>query len=518
MNRASANGEQSEAIAFLANPASYASHPATVERIETHGALVFLAGDEVFKIKRAVKFSYMDFSTLELRRRVCAREIEINKPGAPEIYLGLVRLTREADGKLAWDGAGDVVEWVVHMRRFPQEGLLSTLAVEEPLAPDLCRDLADAVLAFHDQAAPASGVDTPAALLAIVSELEDVLSEHADFASSPDLAAFVAGAEEGIERARTMLDQRAASGSVRRCHGDLHLGNIVLWQGRPLLFDALEFDETLATIDTLYDLAFLLMDLDHCGQRIAANRVLNRYMARSSSVLDIPGLAGLPVFLALRAGVRAMVSAQRSAQGNGKDTAGRRQAAKYLGEAASYVAPAAPRLVAVGGLSGAGKSTVAAGLAPELGAAPGALHVRTDVVRKSLFGVGETDRLAAETYTPEASVRVYRAVLDKARSALRAGHSVVVDAVFARADERAAAEDVARACGVPFDGLWLEAPAKVMIERVEQRRGDASDATADVVRRQLAWDLGGLDWKRISAAGSREDVLRRALAVVADPM
>ena len=128
-----------------------------MDRIETHGALVFLAGDEVFKIKRAVKFSYMDFSTLERRRGACAREIEINQPGAPEIYLGLLCVTRGPDGKLAWDGAGEVVEWVVHMRRFPQQNLLSAVAAEGPLAADLCRELADAVLAFHDRAVAASG-------------------------------------------------------------------------------------------------------------------------------------------------------------------------------------------------------------------------------------------------------------------------------------------------------------------------------------------------------------------------
>jgi aminoglycoside phosphotransferase family enzyme/predicted kinase len=507
--------DQAEVIGFLSDPASYARRPSSVDRIETHGALVFLAGDEVFKIKRAVKFSYMDFSTLERRRGACAREIEINQPGAPEIYLGILSVRRGPDGKLAWGGAGEVVEWVVHMRRFPQQNLLSAVAAEGPLAAGLCRDLADAVLAFHDRAAAASGQDTPANLRSIAAELEDALTEHGDLAGSPDLGAFVGGAEQRIAQAGAVLDQRAASGFVRRCHGDLHLGNIVLWQGRPLLFDALEFDEAMATVDTLYDLAFLLMDLDHSGQRVAANRVFNRYMARSSSRLDIEGLVALPVFLALRAGVRAMVSAQRASQAADADARqGWREAGTYLSEAAAYVAPPPARLVAVGGLSGTGKSTVAAELAPRLGAAPGALHLRTDVVRKAMFGVGETDRLGAETYTPETSAKVYAAVLDTAKLALLAGHSVIVDAVFARADERESVERVAGECGARFDGLWLEAPAEIMIERVEGRRGDASDATAEVVRRQLEWDLGEVSWRRISAAGSPAEVLKRAVNAV----
>jgi uncharacterized protein len=168
----------------------------------------------------------------------------------------------------------------------------------------------------------------------------------------------------------------------------------------------------------------------------------------------------------------------------------------------------------VGGLSGTGKSTVAAELAPGLGAAPGALHLRTDVVRKAMFGVGETDRLGAETYTPETSAKVYAAVLDMAKLALLAGHSVIVDAVFARADERESMERVAGECGALFDGLWLEAPAEVMIERVEGRRGDASDATAEVVRRQLEWDLGEIGWRRVSTAGAPADVLKRVLNAV----
>jgi aminoglycoside phosphotransferase family enzyme/adenylate kinase family enzyme len=510
--------DQADVIAFLSDPASYARRPSSVDRIETHGALVFLAGDEVFKIKRAVKFSYMDFSMLDLRRRASQREIEINRPGAPEIYLGLLCITREGEGKLAWGGAGEVVEWVVHMRRFPQQNLLSAVAAEGPLAADICRDLADAVLEFHAKAVPAAGVDTPANLRSIVSDLKAALLEHADVAGSPDLEAFVAGAARGIARAQGALDARSASGCVRRCHGDLHLGNIVLWQGRPLLFDALEFDEAMATVDTLYDLAFLLMDLDHSGQRVAANRVLNRYMSRSSFALDIQGLVALPVFLALRAGVRAMVSAQRASQAAEADALpGRRDAAKYLSDAAAYVAPPPPRLVAVGGLSGTGKSTVAAELAPALGAAPGALHLRTDVVRKVLFAVGETDRLGAETYTSETSAKVYAAVLEKAKLALLAGHSVIVDAVFARADEREAVERVAGECGVRFDGLWLEAPAEIMIERVERRRGDASDATTEVVRRQLEWDLGEVSWTRVSAAGAPVEVLDLAVNAVYPP-
>ncbi len=281
-------------------------------------------------------------------------------------------------------------------------------------------------------------------------------------------------------------------------------------------FDALEFDDDLATIDTLYDLAFLLMDLEHAQERGLANVVLNRYLWRAAPGIDIEGLVALPLFLGMRAAVRAMVSAQRAAQqqANGRDgeTA---MAQRYLADALAFVSPRPPRLMAVGGFSGTGKSTLAAALAPDLPPAPGALHIRTDLERKAMFGAGETERLPAEHYTLEANARVYARVLDKARIALRAGHSVVVDAVFSKPEERAAIEAVAVAAGVPFDGVWLTAPREAMFERVTVRTGDASDATADVVIRQLGVDPGCITWHRIDAGGPREATLRSAIAVLA---
>ena len=260
-------------------------------------------------------------------------------------------------------------------------------------------------------------------------------------------------AANALRHAAAVLNERAAAGFVRRCHGDLHLNNIVLWRGRPVLFDAIEFDEELATIDTLYDLAFLLMDLDKRGQRGVANVVLNRYLWRSGAELDLHGLAALPLFLGLRAAIRAMVTAER-AQQEGADASvrDRQRARDYLQAANAYLAPCPPRLIAVGGLSGTGKSTLARELAPELGPAPGAVHLRSDLERKRLHGVEATVRLAPETYTQAASDRVYAVLYEKARDVLAAGHAVIVDAVFAEPEERARIEGVAAELGVPFPG------------------------------------------------------------------
>jgi hypothetical protein len=497
----------------LSDPASYPAEPKQVDRFETHGALVFLAGEGAWKIKRDVRFPYMDFSTLENRRVACAREVEINGRLAPEIYLGLTPITLNHDGRLQLGGTGEIIEWAVHMRRFDQAALLSHIADAGPIPSDLAVALADVVFESHHAAPPASrdgGAERVGRLVASVQRTLATLTDTFDATAVQHL-----GESTGIalRRATTILNKRAAAGFVRRCHGDLHLNNIVLWRGRPVLFDAIEFDEELATIDTLYDLAFLLMDLDNRGRRGVANVVLNRYLWRSGAELDLQGLATLPLFLGLRAAIRAMVTAERAQQESADDGVRDRQRARnYLQAANAYLAPCPSRLIAVGGLSGTGKSTLARRLACELGPTPGAVHLRSDLERKRLQGVEETVRLAPETYTEAARDRIYAVLYEKARDVLAAGHAAIVDAVFAKPEQRASIEAVATELGVPFHGLWLTAPPERLIERVAARRGDASDATSEVVGHQLGWHLGAFAeaWKEVDASGSAEDTLQKA--------
>ena len=505
--------EQAQIIAFLSDPASYPTKPKRVERFETHGALVFLAGEGAWKIKRAVRFPYMDFSTLQERRAACAREVDINRRLAPEIYLGLTPITRSHDGRLQLSGTGEIVEWAVHMRRFDQTALLSHIADAGPIPSDLAVALADVVFESHDAAPPGrrdGGAQRFGRLVASVRRTLATLTDTFDAAAVQRLGECTAIA---LWRATAILNQRAAAGFVRRCHGDLHLNNIVLWRGRPVLFDAIEFDEELATIDTLYDLAFLLMDLDNRGQRGVANEVLNHYLWRSGTELDLHGLAALPLFLGLRAAIRAMVTAERAQQESGDAGSHDRQRARdYLQAANAYLAPCPSRLIAVGGLSGTGKSTLARRLAPELGPTPGAVHLRSDLERKRVQGVEATVPLAPEAYTQAARDRVYAVLDEKARDVLAAGHAVVVDAVFANPEQRASIEAVTGELGVPFHGLWLTASPERLVERVTARRGDASDATSEVVMRQLGWSLGAFaeTWKEIDASGSAEDTLRNS--------
>ena len=391
--------DQAEVIGFLSDAASYAGVD-RVETFQTHGNLVFLAGREAWKIKRAVKLPYMDFSTLEKRHAACAREAEVNRAFAPELYLGCVPIRRSPAGTLTFGGSGETVEWAVHMRRFEQDALLSTIAKREGIASEMAKALADVVYELHAVATHAQPSSGTAPVRRLLAALAGALSRSQVF-NDQDLRRFSQAAERQLDKAAAILDERARRGCVRRCHGDVHLANIVMWQGRPVLYDAIEFDEAIATVDTLYDLAFLLMDLDRYGQRPAANLVLNRYLWRSQADLDLAGLAALPLFLALRSAVRAMVTVDRAA--NESESARQRdldRARAGLATALSYLDPPAPSLVAVGGVSGTGKTTLATALAPRLGASPGAVHLRSDLERKALAGVGELDRLPDAAYTP----------------------------------------------------------------------------------------------------------------------
>ena len=497
-----ADDEEREICAFLRDPASYGTGAPGVDVVETHIARVFLVGEDAYKLRKRVHLRFVNFSTLHARHAAAVREMEINRPHAPHIYLGLVPIMRH-EGKLSLGGRGEIVEWAVHMRRFPQDAVLSHREERGPLSDDLARSLADMVARYHQDSPIAANCDGARILAPVVEQLSSALAYgHADVAERL-VAAF--------ERAKLLLIARGNAGCVRRCHGDLHLGNIVLIDNVPVPFDALEFSEALATIDVLYDLAFLLMDLDARGDRQAANAVLNAYTAFEPIGGEIEGLACLPLFLACRAGVRAVVAMARTEQLAEEQTVElRAEIRRNAGLATAYLAPPPTVLIAIGGLSGTGKSTLAIQLAAHVGPAPGALHVRSDVERKRLFGVPETQRLERQHYRIGTAQRVYSIVEDKARRALAAGQAVIVDAVFAKQDERAAIETIAREAGCAFVGLWLTAPSDLLIARVERRRGDASDADRRVVREQLGYDLGNISWTQVDAAGTPEQGLADA--------
>jgi aminoglycoside phosphotransferase family enzyme/predicted kinase len=493
---------QDAAIHWLGDPANHGGQ--AVERVETHGAMVFLAGDRAFKIKRAVHLPYFDFSTLALRQAACAAELRLNRRTAPQLYLRLVALRRQGDGRLALGDAGEPVEWVIEMQRFDQACLLERVAAEGRLTPAMATALASTIARFH---ATAERRGNGSAHMARVLEGNTgALRDRAAVLDRGDVESFHRRSSALLAHLAPLLDRRAEQGFVRRCHGDLHLGNILLLEGGPVLFDALEFDEDLASIDVLYDLSFLLMDLLHRGANGLANLVLNTWCEATG---DYDGLAALPLFLALRAGIRAHIRALRAGEGDGD--AGE-DAQRLLREGLAYLDPPPAPVIAVGGLSGSGKSTLARALAPRVGPAPGAIVLRSDVVRKRLAGIGALERLPPDSYTPERSAAVYAALLDAAARVAATGHGVIVDAVHARPGERDAVEAVARRSGRRFAGLWLTAPADTLSRRVDARRDDASDANAAVVARQLGYDTGPMSWTRLDSSGGIEAVTDLALA------
>ena len=336
-----------------------------------------------------------------------------------------------------------------------------------------------------------------------------------DAALSEELARLMPAEAARVAKA---ADRRRGCGAVRRCHGDLHLKNIFLDGDDPLPFDGIEFNDRLSCIDTLYDLSFLLMDLDFRGLRGHANLALNRYLWRSAEKDEdlLAGLALLKIYLARRASIRAHVDAAGVPHIKDRAEADRQrqQARAYQRYARALFDETGPLMVCVGGLSGTGKTTIAMALAPELHPTPGAAVLRSDVLRKRMAGVKLDQRMPAGWYTKENSTAVYEEMHRLARIALAAGRSVVLDGVYARAEERAAAERVAREAGCAFAGLWLEAPADLLRARVAARQGDASDATPAVVERQRNYDLGAIGWTRIDASHDSAEVARRARAAI----
>lgn len=495
----SSTQDQAETVAFLSDPRSYRGAAERVETITTHASVVFLVGERAYKLKRAVRYSYLDYATVELRRRACEAELMLNRRTAPSLYLCVLPIVRRADGSLSLDGPGTPVDWVVVMRQFPQEALFSHLADHGHLTPALVMQTADRIAAFHAIAEPLREQGGAAGIGAVVAINDENLRKalprgltivEVDRLHETTLVA--------LRRNVDLLDRRRDAGKVRRCHGDLHLNNICMFDGAPTLFDCIEFSDLIAGIDVLYDLAFLLMDLRHRGLKEQAALICNRYLDRAD---EVDGLAAMPLFLSLRAAVRAHVTATGARSLPPDDRARKLDEARaYFNLAEDMLRPATPRLVAIGGLSGTGKSSLAAAIAGDLGPTPGARVLRSDVLRKRLFGLAPESRLPEAAYAPGVTAQVYETLEREAERVIATGYSVIIDAVAAKPEERAALAAIAARTGIAFTGLWLEAVPELLLARLAQRKGDASDADAAVLRRQLAYDLGPMTWRRVDAA------------------
>ena len=498
---------QNETICFLGSPDVFGGGPVWTEMISTPVSVVLLIGSRALKLKRPVKLPHVDLSTPERRLAMCEHELMLNRRTAPDLYRAVHRITREQNGHLALNGQGELVDAVLEMERFDQNLLFDRIALRGSLTAADLAELGAAVARFHEMAPVAVDREGARRMERVLAVIEQAFAE-AGILSRDDVEPIIAGCREALARHIGLLNQRAGEGKVRRGHGDLHLRNVLLVDGKPLLVGCLDLDEDLATVDILYDLAFVLMDLWHRGLEPLANLLFNRYLDAGG---DETGTRLLPFLMAVRAAARAHVVA---VDGDKPQAARLSEAQAYLRLCRDVLRARPPILVAIGGYSGSGKSTLAGLIAPALGPAPGARIAASDSIRKKLCRAATEAPRSADAYGDDVSARAYRAMMRLGETALGQGHAAVADAVFDRRSERERIEEVARRAGVPFCGLWLQAPEQTLLQRVAARRGGPSDAAAEAVLSQIARHGAATEWTRIEARGEIGAVASAALAAI----
>jgi hypothetical protein len=475
-------------IHALLEPERYPDPAPCVDLVETHISWVLLAGEYAYKIKKPVTLPFLDFATLAQRRTYCEIELRLNRRFAPALYLDVVAITGTPDNPQL-GGDGTPIEFAVKMRRFDEAATLDRVCARGALTPQHISELAETVVAFHDQAAVASGdsrFGTPDEILAPVLEnFEELQTLLAGPPWQDRLADLSAWSCAEFQRLQPQFAARKAAGRVRECHGDLHLGNLALIDGHVTLFDCIEFNEDFRWIDVASEIAFTYIDLlDHRHPGLAG-WFLNEWLSRGGDFAAVPLLR---FYAAYRALVRAKVAAIRAAQG-GTDP---REVPGYLALTEHIVAPPRPRLIITHGLSGCGKTVASTRLLLDDTRAT-TLRLRSDVERKRLFGPAPQDSSSAPVdggiYQPQARQRTYRHLLELARQQLAAGWSTVVDAAFLRREERAAFQALALEAGVEFFILAPQASPAQLRERIVERMKlgrDASDANLEVLARQMA--------------------------------
>lgn len=469
-------------VSSLLTAAAYPHAAGRPRLIETHLSWVFLAGEFAYKVRKPVVLDFVDFSSLAARRADCEEEWRLNHPLAPGLYLGVVPLTRDAGtGAIRVGGHGSAIDYAVRMRRFHQHDVLRAMALEHRLGPQQIDPLADLIADFHS-AAPIADASTDYGTAAHVHRtLEDCATAVLTLSTDPQRAqAAVSLLRQHAERLVHAFDSRRRTGHIRECHGDLHLGNIVLIGTRPTPFDCLEFSAALRWIDTMYDTAFLFMDLLALELPDLAYRLVNRYLERSA---DYGGLAVLPFYAAMRALVRARVLLERARQLEDahEDAATQRdEVHRLLDLSASLLTRDDGCLILMHGLSGSGKSTHAAQYAE----AEQMIRVRSDAERQRRH-----DTTAVERYTPHAIDRTYRRMAAICRIGVRAGFPMIADATFLASHQRSRFLSLAKRLGVPVAIADCAATVSVLQARItaRARRGtDASEADLAVLDVQIA--------------------------------
>ncbi len=486
--------DQTTLVAALLRPACY-PHPTTrVEHLQTHISHVLLAGDYAYKIKKPLNLGFLDFTSLDRRRYYCEEELRLNGRLAPDLYLDCIPIGGTPDHPMLGDSTGPAIEYAVRMRRFGQEALLDHLLATNRLEPHHLDALARRLAEFHRAIARADPTTPFGAPERVQQPMLDNFTQTRPLLVDPADRAVLDAVERwtlaAFERLRPPLAERKASGWIRECHGDLHLGNMILADdGQVAIFDCIEFNDDFRWIDVINDLAFLTMDLRFRGVGPLAQRALNTYLEFSG---DFAGVALLSYYQVYRAMVRAKINAIQASQigvPEGDRAAASDRCRAYLRLALELTREPTPFLLITHGVSGSGKSRRTREL---LEVFPGAIRIRSDVERKRLFGLGPLDdsssSLGQGLYTADANARTHQRLYELARQLLAAGHAVLVDATFLKRDHRQPFRELAARHGVPFILLHCAADPAVLRERVaaRQKRGDdATEAGVEVLERQL---------------------------------
>ncbi len=463
-----------------------------VHLIQTHVSFVLLTGDYTYKIKKPVNFGFLDYSTLAKRLHFCTQELLMNQRTAPEIYLKVLPIIQTGDSFQfgsnlpAITSAEITVEYVLKMREFPQDSLLLSLLEGGLLTEQLMADLGREVAKFHSRAISNSYIRQFGEVSQIRTAIDNnyLISEkyiggpqtQTQYQETKDYTdAFIANNPE-------LFNRRIAHNKIRECHGDLHLRNIALWQDKILLFDCIEFNEEFRFVDVMYDVAFTVMDLESRGRRDLGNAFLNTYIEQTG---DWEGLQLLPLYLSRQAYVRAKVTSlmlDDPAISTAQKAEISQTAAHYYKLAWQYTKPRRGKLTLMSGLSGSGKSTAGRYLARRTGA----IHIRSDAVRKHLGGIPINERGGEDLYSDEMTAQTYGRLLELGIILADRGWDVILDAKFDRQNLRTDAIDRAQSHGLPLQIIYCTAPIEVLRERLQQRRGDIADATAELLSSQQA--------------------------------
>ncbi|MEG5017412.1 MULTISPECIES: AAA family ATPase [unclassified Microcoleus] len=463
-----------------------------VQLIQTHASFVLLTGDYTYKIKKPVNFGFLDYSTLEKRQHFCNEELLLNRRTAPEIYLEVLPIVKIGDSfqfgsKLpAITPAEVAVEYVLKMREFPQDSLFLSLLDHGLLTEQIMADLGREVANFHSTAISNSYIRTFGEVSQIRAAIDNNYLISQKYIGGPQTQAQFQETKDYtdafFEKNQELFNRRIAHDKIRECHGDLHLRNIALWQEKILLFDCIEFNEPFRFVDVMYDVAFTVMDLESRGRRDLGNAFLNTYIEQTG---DWEGLQLLPLYLSRQAYVRAKVTSlmlDDSAISTAQKAEISQTAAHYYKLAWQYTKPRLGKLTLMSGLSGSGKSTAARYLARRTGA----IHIRSDAVRKHLGGISLNERGGPDLYSDEMTAQTYGRLLKLGIILAERGWDVILDAKFDRPNWRTDAMNQAQSHGLPLQIIYCTAPLEVLRERLQQRRGDIADATAELLNSQQA--------------------------------